>query len=114
MKRPSYFSSTEAFDQLNYLHNEHNTHRRYLAQQWWSFERAKANDYIPQVGSEWTTLADHIINEFKCISIDMNKDIEDDAKTKRMEMLRIALHNKYSCLCHCQHHRDECPTHSRQ
>jgi Helitron helicase-like domain at N-terminus len=24
----------EAFDQLNYLHNEHNTHRRHLAQRW--------------------------------------------------------------------------------
>jgi hypothetical protein len=114
----------EAFDQLNYLHNEHNTHRRHLAQRWWSFERAKAsvhtddNDDVPQVDSECTTLADHIFDTFKCIAIDMDKDMRMKPRArgwKCYEFCELVLHNKYSmCLCHCRHHRDECPTHSRQ
>jgi hypothetical protein len=57
---------------LNYLHDEHNKHRRYLAHQWWAFERAK-----PSTAEEgWPNMDDHIINEFKCITIDINKDLK--------------------------------------
>jgi hypothetical protein len=72
---------TTIFSLVPFLKCSH-THRRHLAQQWWSFERAKASvrpddndDYVPQAGSEWTTLADHIIDTFKCIAIDTNKDM---------------------------------------
>jgi hypothetical protein len=78
----------EAFDMLNYLHDEHNKHRRYLAHQWWAFERAKSstraedNMYIVGSGKGWTNVADHIIDEFKCITVDMNKDLRTTPRAR--------------------------------
>ena len=33
----------ESFDQLVYLQDKHNRHRRYLAHQWWTFTRSSAS-----------------------------------------------------------------------
>ena len=101
----------ETFDMLNYLHDEHNKHRRYLTHQWWAFERAK-----PSTRAEegWPNMADHIIDEFKCITVDMNKDLKTTPRAggwKCYEYCELVLSNNYSmCLCHCSEHHDECPT----
>jgi len=76
----------EAFDQLNYLHNEHNTRRRHLAQQRRSFERAKASVHTDGwvYHSSWPY--------HQCIQVHSyrhEQGYEDDAEGERMEMLRV-------------------------
>jgi hypothetical protein len=101
----------EAFDMLNYLHDEHNKHRRYLAHKWWAFERAKPDT----AEQRRPNMADDIIKEFKCISIDINKDTKTTPRArgwKCSEYCEVVLSNNESiCLCHCYEHRDECPIH---
>ena len=82
----------ESFDQLVYLHNKHDWHRRYLAHQWRLFVRAQASTRLPpalsndvyeiDTSSQYEELSDEIYQTFECIEMDMNQNMSTARRPK--------------------------------
>jgi len=115
-------STKEAFDQLVYLTDEHNTHRRYLAHVWWVHvltEAGRATVIKPEMEAQEVFNLATTIKEL-CPSVKKDSELIDVFNRRRASgwecynVCEVVLGSTGSstCLCFCTHHRDECPVHS--
>ena len=113
----------EATEQLRNCLTKENTHRRYLTFCWWSFLRRMAiveEQTTDNDRERYLRTANYLEKNCPIIREELDKDLRHPERPKGWkcdDYCEMVLNKEYdfcSCLCHCRHHRDECPIHSNQ
>jgi hypothetical protein len=111
-------SVEEARVQYQYCLREHNTHRKLLVHSWWAFFSELASWNAWKVSENLQRYQD-IADEIWARCAILRGEPSEKQPQKRPRGWRcfeycdpVLKEGTCSCLCHCEHHRDDCPVHS--
>jgi hypothetical protein len=111
-------SFEEAVAQYEMCLEKGNRHRRYLAYSWWSFINNFATMEPWTIRKRQKRYQDgekEIRQRCPTVTEELDKCREPPVRPKGWRCYEfcepILKERKCSCLCHCRHHRDECPVH---
>jgi len=97
--------------------DEENTHRKHITRSWWAFVAriAAIRPWKQQIKQEVYIQKEREIRERYGIRFDEDTPVRHQKRKADCQgICEPTLRKKrYACLCHCGHHREECPVHQK-